>query len=525
MPNLQDVPLQGVPNLDDVTAPPGFWARDTDHQTGPMVPLWSSVWCEPYTRGFAEAFARWGYLGEGVAAVAIDGWCFIGFRPLADPGLVPVRIARAAEAAAADEHLGAARDWAEVTGPGFERQLRRLAADRGPGRFEQVARLVRELVRARFATTPGVQELVVEWVLRAGERHGWSAERALAPVAGPARLVTDLRDVLVAVEAAPELAARLDAGGRPTFDDLRAVPGVAAAVAAHLDRRGDTLLRLDLAGPTLAERPEHLAGAVAAAWTQHRRPPVHHRADEALLDADDRAALDRARVAYPQRDDGSDLLTRCLGLLRRVALEAGDELGLPAPSDALLLTAEELAGALRRGHADADLVEERRAAHERAVAHPPPLTVGDAPGPPPDPSGLPAPAARAMQRLGAFVALMTGAPVPVAAAPDGPGTVTGAPASAGRCTGVARVVRTVDEACDLEPGEVLVCAVTAPAWNLAMGRAGALVCDVGGQLSHAAITARELGIPAVVGCRTAMATLRTGDVVIVDGGAGTVRRV
>lgn len=514
-----------MPHTDAVTVPPGSWARDADHQTGPMVPLWASVWCEPYTRGFAEAFARWGYLGEGIAAVPIGGWCFVGFRPLADPGLVPVRIARAAEAAAADEHLRAARDWAEVTGPGFERQLRRLAAEAGPGRpegagrLEGAARLVRELVRVRFATTSGVQELVVEWVLRAGERHGWSAERALALAAGPARLVTDLRDVLAAVGASPVLAARLDAGERPTLDDLRADPGVAAAVAAHLDRRGDTLLQLDLAGPTLAERPEHLTGAVAAAWAQYRRPPVDRSADEALLDTDDRAALERARVAYPQRDDGGDLLTRGLGLLRRVALDAGAALGLPAPSDALLLTAEELAGALRRGHADAGLVEQRRAAHQHALAHPPPLTVGDPPAPPPDPSGLPAPAARAMQRLGGFVALMTGSP-----APDGPGTVTGAPASAGRYTGVARVVRTVDEACELETGEVLVCPVTAPAWNLAMGRAGALVCDVGGQLSHAAITARELGIPAVVGCRTATAVLRTGDLVTVDGAAGTVHR-
>ncbi|MHA6784594.1 PEP-utilizing enzyme [Pseudonocardia saturnea] len=511
-----------MPNLTDVTAPPGFWARDTDHQTGPMVPLWASVWCEPWTRGFAEAFARWGYLGEGMVAVPIGGWFFAGFRPLADPGLVPVRIARAIEAAATDEHLRAARDWAEVTGPGFERQLRRLAAadrDGGPGRLEGAARLVREVVRVRFATTPGVQELVVEWVLQAGERHGWSAERALALAAGPARLVADLRDVLVAIEAAPDLAARLDAGEHPTLDDLRADPGVAAAVAAHLDRRGDTLLLLDLAGPTLAERPEHLTGAVAAAWTQHRRPPADPAADEQLLDADARAALDRARVAYPQRDDGGDLLNRCLGLLRRVALDSGTRLGLAEPSDALLLTAEELAEALRRGQADPALIEQRRAAHEHAVAHPPPLTIGDPPGPPPDPSGLPAPAARAMQRLGLFVAMMTGPPVT-----EGPELVTGVPAATGRYAGVVRVARTIDEAFDVEPGEVLVCPVTAPAWNLAMGRAGALVCDVGGQLSHAAITARELGIPAVVGCRSATEVLRTGDRVLVDGAAGVVRR-
>ncbi|GEC19445.1 hypothetical protein PHY01_17280 [Pseudonocardia hydrocarbonoxydans] len=513
-----------MPNTVELTVPPGHWARDTDHQTGPMVPLWASVWCESYTRGFAEAFARWGYLGDGLVAVPIGGWCYVGFRPLADPGLVPVRIARAAQAAADDEHLHAARDWAEVTGPGFERQLRRLATGAGPGRLEGAVRLVREVVRARFATTCGVQELVVEWVLQAGERLGWSPERALALAAGPPRVVAELRGVLQAVQACPALAARLDRGESPALDELRADPGVAAALAAHLDRRGDTLLQVDLAGPTLAERPEHLAGAVAAAWSPYRRPPADRSAEEALLDADLRAALERARIAHPQRDDGGDLLTRCLGLLRRAALEAGAQLGLPAPSDALLLTAEELVQAQRRGRVDPEPVELRRAAHGHAGAHPPPATVGDPPGPRPDPSGLPAPAARAMQRLGASVALMSGPPVPGVPAPDGPDLVAGVPASAGRYAGVVRVARTVEEAHALEPGEVLVCPVTAPAWNLAMGRAGALVCDVGGQLSHAAITARELGVPAVVGCRTATAELRTGDRVVVDGAAGSVRR-
>ena len=259
-----------------------------------MVPLWASVWCESYTRGFAEAFARWGYLGDGLVAVPIGGWCYVGFRPLADPGLVPVRIARAAQAAADDEHLHAARDWAEVTGPGFERQLRRLATGAGPGRLEGAVRLVREVVRARFATTCGVQELVVEWVLQAGERLGWSPERALALAAGPPRVVAELRGVLQAVQACPALAARLDRGESPALDELRADPGVAAALAAHLDRRGDTLLQVDLAGPTLAERPEHLAGAVAAAWSPFRRPPAARSAEEALLDADLRAALERA---------------------------------------------------------------------------------------------------------------------------------------------------------------------------------------------------------------------------------------
>ena len=105
------------------------------------------------------------------------------------------------------------------------------------------------------------------------------------------------------------------------------------------------------------------------------------------------------------------------------------------------------------------------------------------------------------------------------------GPLTGTPASAGRYAGVARVVLRVEDAPALRPFEVLVCPVTGPAWNMAMARSGAVVCDSGGQLSHAAITARELGVPAVVGCRDATATLRTGEHVLVDGAAGTVRRL
>ena len=60
------------------------------------------------------------------------------------------------------------------------------------------------------------------------------------------------------------------------------------------------------------------------------------------------------------------------------------------------------------------------------------------------------------------------------------------------------------------------------AWTLLFPRAGAVITDVGAPLSHAAIVARELGIPAVVGCGNATAVLRTGDRVRVDGGRGTV---
>jgi phosphohistidine swiveling domain-containing protein len=91
--------------------------------------------------------------------------------------------------------------------------------------------------------------------------------------------------------------------------------------------------------------------------------------------------------------------------------------------------------------------------------------------------------------------------------------------------GVARVVHSVSEAQSLSPGEVLVTAVTNVGWTPLFPRAGAVVTDVGAPLSHAAIVARELGIPAVVGCGNATSVLATGDRVRVDGGLGVVARL
>ncbi len=60
------------------------------------------------------------------------------------------------------------------------------------------------------------------------------------------------------------------------------------------------------------------------------------------------------------------------------------------------------------------------------------------------------------------------------------------------------------------------------AWTLLFPRAAAIITDVGAPLSHAAIVARELGIPAVVGCGDATMRLQSGDRVLVDGGRGVV---
>jgi len=101
-------------------------------------------------------------------------------------------------------------------------------------------------------------------------------------------------------------------------------------------------------------------------------------------------------------------------------------------------------------------------------------------------------------------------------------TITGFPGAAGVVEGIAHILRTPEDAAQLRDGEILVTTVTNIGWTPIFPRAAAVVTDVGAPLSHAAIVARELGIPAVVGCGNATTLLHTGDRVRVDGSHGTV---
>ena len=85
-----------------------------------------------------------------------------------------------------------------------------------------------------------------------------------------------------------------------------------------------------------------------------------------------------------------------------------------------------------------------------------------------------------------------------------------------------RILTNPEDGSQLKPGEILVTIQTDIAWTLLFPRSAAVITDVGAPLSHAAIVARELGIPAVVGCGDATLRLKTGDRVRVDGGRGIV---
>jgi pyruvate,water dikinase len=112
---------------------------------------------------------------------------------------------------------------------------------------------------------------------------------------------------------------------------------------------------------------------------------------------------------------------------------------------------------------------------------------------------------------------------PVATAPTtGSVLLRGLGAAPGSAGGRVRVLQQPSEGPSLVDGEVLVAPMTNPDWLPTLRRAAAVVTDGGGMTCHAAIVCRELGKPCVVGARTATSTLRAGDLVTVDGAAGTV---
>jgi rifampicin phosphotransferase len=136
---------------------------------------------------------------------------------------------------------------------------------------------------------------------------------------------------------------------------------------------------------------------------------------------------------------------------------------------------------------------------------------------PPPMDGLPPHAAQAMRAMGTAMHELFAPAKETSGA-----SIIGKPVSPGVYTGTARVVRHPGEFNRLSKGDVLVTTSTSAAFNVVLPLLGAIVTDRGGQLSHAAIVAREYGIPAVVGSLKATSMIPDGSRVTVNGDTGRV---
>lgn len=110
----------------------------------------------------------------------------------------------------------------------------------------------------------------------------------------------------------------------------------------------------------------------------------------------------------------------------------------------------------------------------------------------------------------------------VASAGEEAETLHGSAVSPGTYTGPARPIHAPADAAALQDGDVLVVSHLTPAWAPLLFRVGAVVADAGGALSHGSVVAREYGIPTVLGTKQAMAKIKTGQLVTVNGATGTV---
>lgn len=239
-----------------------------------------------------------------------------------------------------------------------------------------------------------------------------------------------------------------------------------------------------------------------------RRALRHHRAALAA-DPERLARFDRAHEiavwnTKAMEDHNALMEQETEGLLREAIHRAGLALAsagvVAEPDDVYHLTVEEIADPPAGAAA---LIDRRKAALQRAEAHPPPEHVGPPPPPPParDPLGMVA--------------------EPTSATTD-PGVLVGVGGSPGRVTGRAVVAADVQALPEVEPGDILVARDAGPAWTPIFAVLGGIALDEGAVNQHAAIVARELGIPAVLGTKTATTTIASGSTVTVDGTEGLV---
>ena len=219
-----------------------------------------------------------------------------------------------------------------------------------------------------------------------------------------------------------------------------------------------------------------------------------------------RRKLDKASVVFHLREKARSEVIRSFWVLRVFVLRAAEFTGLG--DDIFYLSIDEILTVLGGDKASLGSIPARRAAYERYSALPPypRLIVGHF-----DPFEW---AGDPNRNSNLFDARSS-----VVATSD---KVTGFPGAAGVVEGRTRVIATPEEGDQLQAGEILVTTVTNVGWTPLFPRAAAVVTDVGAPLSHAAIVARELGIPAVVGCGNATMRLHTGDWVRVNGEQGTV---
>lgn len=349
------------------------------------------------------------------------------------------------------------------------------------------------------------------------------AERSLWDLARWTREQPELVAWLRATPSA-EVVAALALGRPGPLTTAALTPGAeefAERFQQHLAAYGHAVYNLDVAHPVPADDPAPLVDSVrvwldaGAGDPYERQRRLQQKRDAATMVIRRRidplrrstfdALLRRAQAIAPIREDALADVGLAWPQLRRMLSELGQRLvaagAVERADDVYWCRRAEISAALAAA-APKDLravvAERRETWRGQRRATPPQLL----------------PQGTAMDRLGRLM--------PATTADQTGDVLTGIAASSGRVTATARVLDGPADFARLQPGEVLVAAITTPAWTSLFARAGAVVTDIGGPLSHSSIVAREYGIPAVLGTAVGTRRITSGQQITVDGDQGRV---
>lgn len=539
------------------TPGPGHWDLDRSHFPGGTTPISQWLMTESMPAGMSHVFADQGVPAKTLETRFVNGYHYTRLVPLIRGDKPATRLpppfvlkamtrlhpefrkrTRTATKTLADRPWNEiARQWDREMRPRLSEQNRVLQAEQ-PAELDDAglaAHIGRLLDHLRKTTElhfwlHGHDLGPIARYLHACTTWGLQPTAALDALAGASPSTARPLEQLAALRA--ELKAHgADPATITSFDDVRAVSDAAASMLdEYLAERGDMLVTgYDLTALSLRELP----GLVLAGLRSANDPPAtDHAAVAASLRANVPVAeqgrfdmlLSDARGVMDMRDDNGPVTVELpVGLLRRALLETGRRLAasgqLEEPEHALLLEPGEARDPFADRPQFATQMTRRAEQRLEMEALTPPAGLGPVePAPPID--VLPGP-------LAEMVGSVQTALVHLAMVKEGDGgqhadPLIGVGIGNTSHTGTARTAASADEAIEkLQPGDVLIVRATSPAFNAVLAIAGAVVTSDGGALSHAAVLARELGIPAIVGAPGAL-DIEDGATVTVDPVLGRV---
>ncbi len=550
-----------------IQPPPGFWVKDDSHAPVPLLPMTRAL-LRINSDILGEVCTEFGLLIERVAYETIGGWRYrrivpVGGKDLPAPPpwvlgvmaqLVPslrARIRTCVNAMRADLTGQVLDEWWDKQRPEFAERidvLRRvdlsaLSTRELADHVTAVHTLHRDGSAVHFRLLAAISIALGELAIFTTSTLGYDEDRLFGFLSGLSTESTGPARRLAAL--AGTATARL-LGRPPSIAALRDLLNSDREFAEEFQeyRReyGCRALNYELATAALGERPELILSLVcdqigrqydpstATAKAARTRSVAAEQARVELTDPALRQQFDkvlvRAQKAYPVREDNEYwTVSAPNALVRWAALEAAGRLvaagGLERAEHVFFVELDELREALLDDGDLRQLVHRRRGEHLWSLRNPGAPSYGKPVGPPPSLKKLPPEVQLAM---GAFQWSLEHMSDPALAAEQATDSaiLKGAAASGGRYTGPTRVVRDETEFDKIRAGDVLVCPITSPVWSVVFPSIGALVTDTGGSLSHAAIIAREYGIPAILATGNATDVLVDGRTVTVDGSAGIV---